>query len=130
MKTVNTTSSTQNIRTAWLYVYILSALGTSIGIFLGSFGDILLNIDTQLIGAVIGTSIGGGLQHRYRISHLMRCIATSLGVSSGLLLMIGMPPMRIHSMVFVSLVGIAVVGVTMVRLSRQMANHSIVEKRV
>lgn len=56
----------------------LSLIGGLLGCWLGSYGDIVLNVDTQIVGLVFGAIAGGWLLGHTTQGQLMRAVITAV----------------------------------------------------
>jgi hypothetical protein len=67
----------------------LSLIGAVLGFWLGSYGDIIFNIDTRIVGSILGAVCGGLLLGQATMNRLVRAVLSAIAAGTpGLYLLV------------------------------------------
>jgi hypothetical protein len=104
----------------WSNLIVLTSgmLGGSIGLAIAQQGDLILNIDSSMMGVVVGAVIGSVIPHVQRPMTAIPLVAAALGVLVPVLGFVGIQ--RVAPEVLLGLTGVAVVSSSIVATSRNM----------
>lgn len=87
-------------------------IGGSLGLLLGSQGDILFGVDTQIVGVVVGAVIGSLLPRSRALGSVVHAAAAGAGVALPALAFVGRG--RVTPEVLWTMTAIAIIGSGMI----------------
>ena len=80
-----------------------SMIGAVLGFWLGSYGDIIFNIDTQIVGSILGAVCGGLLLGQATMNRLVRAVLSAIAAGTPGLYMLGQNRAVLESVLLIML---------------------------